>query len=168
MIKGGSGFMDNSVFRKSSIDRVSSPEQLNDYIRVSNPSIWIILAAVIILLGSVLVWSIYGTLETTIDKKGISRDGEVVCYLPVSSEISKGMAAKIGDKEGIITGISDTPISKQELEKLYGDREEYTLYAISPAEWSYEVNIDVEGLANGIVDVSIILESINPISFLLN
>ncbi len=29
--------MENQIFRKKSIERVSSPEQLNDYVRVSNP-----------------------------------------------------------------------------------------------------------------------------------
>ena len=67
--------MNNSVFRQSSIDRVQSPEQLNDYIKVSNPSAWIIIIAAIILLVSVLVWSIFGTLEmnknvTTTDENG--------------------------------------------------------------------------------------------------
>jgi hypothetical protein len=50
--------MNENIFRKQSIDRISSPEQLNDYIKVSNPSIWIILTAVIVLLAAVLVWSI--------------------------------------------------------------------------------------------------------------
>lgn len=67
--------MNKTVFRQSSIDRVQSPEQLNDYIKVSNPSGWVIIIAAIILLGSILVWSIFGTVEinekvTTIDKNG--------------------------------------------------------------------------------------------------
>ena len=40
--------MDNKLFRKNSLERVSSPEQLNDYVKVSSPGIWIILAAVIV------------------------------------------------------------------------------------------------------------------------
>lgn len=67
--------MNKSLFRQSSIDRVQSPEQLNDYIKVSNPSAWIVLIAAIILLVSVIVWSIFGTIEmnksiTTIDENG--------------------------------------------------------------------------------------------------
>ena len=31
--------MDNQIFRKKNIERVSSPEQLNDYVRVSNPGV---------------------------------------------------------------------------------------------------------------------------------
>lgn len=29
--------MSDQIFRKKSLDRISSPEQLNDYIRVANP-----------------------------------------------------------------------------------------------------------------------------------
>jgi hypothetical protein len=70
--------MNNSIFRKSSIDRVQSPEQLNDYIRVSNPSAWIIVIATIILLGSVLVWSVFGTLEMEKKVTSVDENGNVV------------------------------------------------------------------------------------------
>ena len=55
-------YNEKQIFRKSSIDRVSSPEQLNDYIRISNPSVWMVLAAVIVLLAGVCVWGIFGHL----------------------------------------------------------------------------------------------------------
>lgn len=45
-----------SIFRKTSIDRISSPERLNDYIKVSNPGVWIVLAAVAVLLAAALIW----------------------------------------------------------------------------------------------------------------
>ncbi|MCL2839926.1 MAG: hypothetical protein FWE05_04055 [Defluviitaleaceae bacterium] len=47
-----------NIFRKESLDKMSSPEKLNDYIKVSNPSVWIILGAIAIMLISVIVWSI--------------------------------------------------------------------------------------------------------------
>ena len=37
--------MASSIFREKSLKRISSPEQLNDYIKVSQPSVWIALAA---------------------------------------------------------------------------------------------------------------------------
>ena len=52
-----------SIFRQKSIDRVSSPEQLNDYIRVTTPSVWLVLAAIILLLVGMLAWSVLGTVE---------------------------------------------------------------------------------------------------------
>ena len=38
--------MKNQLFREKSMERVSSPEQLNDYIRGANPSVWLALAVV--------------------------------------------------------------------------------------------------------------------------
>lgn len=37
--------MNNGIFREDSMKRVSSSEQLGDYICVSNPSVWMVLAA---------------------------------------------------------------------------------------------------------------------------
>ena len=51
------------IFRKPAIDSLSSPEQLTDYIRVTAPSVWIILTASIILLGSLFVWAASGRVE---------------------------------------------------------------------------------------------------------
>ena len=47
-----------NIFRKDNLDRMSSPEKLNDYIKVSNPSVWIILAAIGIMLAATVVWGI--------------------------------------------------------------------------------------------------------------
>ena len=43
--------MDNKLFRQSSMDRISSPEELNEYLRVVRPSVWLALAAIIMLLA---------------------------------------------------------------------------------------------------------------------
>lgn len=53
----------NSVFREKSMQRVSSPEQLNDYIRVTTPSVWLVLAAIILLLVGMLAWSVFSMVE---------------------------------------------------------------------------------------------------------
>lgn len=47
-----------NIFRKESLEKMSSPEKLNDYIKVSNPSVWVILGAIAVLLISIIVWSI--------------------------------------------------------------------------------------------------------------
>lgn len=52
-----------SVYREKSMERVYSPEQLDDYIRVTTPSVWIALIALVVLLLGILAWSIFGTIE---------------------------------------------------------------------------------------------------------
>ncbi len=53
----------SELFRKKAMDRVQSPEQLNDYIRVTTPSVWLVLIALIILLVGVFAWAIAGTVS---------------------------------------------------------------------------------------------------------
>ena len=67
-----------TVFRKKTLDRISSPEQLTDYLRVTNPGIWVLLAAIICLLVGLCVWSMAGTLETVSDGKAKVENGQAV------------------------------------------------------------------------------------------
>lgn len=69
--------MNSSIFRRKSMDKISSPEQMNDYIRVANPSVWMILAAIIVLLIGVCVWGMYGQLDTKLQTGGICEDGKL-------------------------------------------------------------------------------------------
>lgn len=69
---GTQGNGTSGIFREKSIKRVSSPEQLNDYIRVTSPSVWIILLAIILLLAGIVVWTLFGTVSYE-DASGIVR-----------------------------------------------------------------------------------------------
>jgi hypothetical protein len=70
----------SGVFREKSMDRVSSPEQLNDYIRVTTPSVWLVLAALLLLLVGILAWCVLGTVETT-DQNGTTRQVHPSSYV---------------------------------------------------------------------------------------
>ena len=43
--------MENGIFRKKSLDKISSPEQFNQYLCVVNTGVWLVLAAVFLLLS---------------------------------------------------------------------------------------------------------------------
>ncbi len=58
---------EKSIFRKKSIDRVTSPEQLDDYIKVTTPSVWLILLATVILIAGALFWAFFGTIHVNTD-----------------------------------------------------------------------------------------------------
>lgn len=70
----------NSIFRNKSIDRVSSPEQLTDYIRVTTPAVWIILLAVTLLLAGTLIWGIFGEIRVNTDS-GVKTVAPISCIL---------------------------------------------------------------------------------------
>ncbi|MBQ4431988.1 MAG: hypothetical protein II877_10845 [Synergistaceae bacterium] len=43
--------------------KISSPEQLNSYIRVTSPGAWIVLASVLVFLAGLFVWIFFGELK---------------------------------------------------------------------------------------------------------
>ena len=59
------------IFKKNDNVKVSSPEQLNDYIRVTTPSVWLMLFVLLIMLAGLILWSIFGTVSA------VGSDGEV-------------------------------------------------------------------------------------------
>ena len=56
--------MDHQLFRKESIDRISSPEEMHDYMRVTSPKLWMILSAVIALLVGFIVYASTSVMES--------------------------------------------------------------------------------------------------------
>lgn len=133
---------DQRIFRRKTIDRISSPERLNDYLRVTNPGVWVLLAAVILLLSGIFAWSIMGTLETTADVKIIVEDHAAV-VVPLGSEtLTDGMPLRISG-------------------------EEYRIAAASSDEYGRSVGNAEVWLPDGTYDGIVVTETVHPISFLL-
>ena len=98
--------MDQNLFRKKSIERISSPEQLNDYLRVTSPSIWIILAAVIVLLCGLLIWSSVTTIESSVEGSAEVKNGVMTIRFTDQAKaknVEKGMVVKVGDTETTVS-----------------------------------------------------------------
>jgi len=54
------------IFRKSSLDRLASPEQLDSLIRVTSPRAWLALAAIGGLLLTALLWGVFGSIPSKV------------------------------------------------------------------------------------------------------
>ncbi len=159
--------MAESIFRKESLDKVSSPEQLNNYIRVSSPSIWLVLGAAVVLLVSMLVWAVFGTLPTTVTLNGVQNGGELVCYAPDISSVDVGDSIIInGVESGKVTAISKKPVSLENVSSQYSD--EYTLYSLNLSEWNYVINTDIPAENEDVIQLQIVVDNVSPISFIWN
>ena len=73
---------ENKIFREKNLDAMESPEVLNDYLRVTSPGVWLILAAVTALLIGGILWSVFGHINTTAQLAVSTREGSSVCYVP--------------------------------------------------------------------------------------
>ena len=154
------------LFRQSAYARVTSPEQLGDYIRVANPGVWLVLAAIVILLAALLIWSAMGTLPTTIDETCVAAQGVLTCYRADVSDIAPGMRVRIGNASGTVTAVSDRPDSSREVGNRYSD--DYTLHMLGIEDWNYEITIDAPEVRDGLVEATIVTGEVHPISFIFN
>ena len=157
--------MNEQLFRKKSVDKVSSPEQLNEYIRVANPGVWMVLAAIVILLAGVVVWGFIGHLDPTLDTAIVCENGEAVIYVKEADteKVEVGMTVRVGDKEYAVSEISAEPV------RVDGAMSEYAIHlgGLTEGEWVYAVKVSGD-FADGVQKAEIVIESISPISFILN
>ncbi len=155
--------MDNSLFRKKSIDALTSPEDVNKYMKVANPAIWVIVAAIVILLAGIIVWSCVGRVQSTASGVCVC-DGES-SYVCVSestlSEIKIGMNAKVNNKEYKITGITGQPVLAQQSLPAYA----IYLGGFSTTDFVYILTIN-GNLEEGTYPATIVKEDIRLIDYL--
>lgn len=136
--------MENRLFRKETIDRISSPEQLQDYMKVTNPGIWMVLSAVIALLVGLIILASTRNIETLLPVQAVANEGVVTIALP------EGNAS--GVREGMILRIAGQEIP---IDYIYDDE---------GGQPTVSAKMD---LPDGQYDAQIVTESIRPITFLL-
>jgi hypothetical protein len=159
--------MNNHLFRKKNVERVTSPEQLNDYIHVSNPSAWTVLAAFTILLVGVCIWGIFGRLDTKLSVVAVKEDESVVCCVREADyeKIRVGMIVEIGGEEFAVTDIANTPVLVDEAITDYAKH----VGMLADGEWIYYVYTDCPAALEGnVFSAEIIIERINPLYFVTN
>ena len=131
-----------TVFRQKTLDRISSPEQLTDYLRVTNPGIWVVLVAVILLLAGIFAWSMVGTLETTAEVTVIVED-HVAQIVPAGAEtLESGMPLHIAGQEFMIA-------------------------AAETDDYGRVTGAAEVGLPDGTYEGTVVVDSTRPIDFLL-
>ena len=69
--------MDYQFLRQERADKLSSPEQLNDYLQVAGTGVWITLAAVILLLAGAIFWASVTTVNSTVSCTAEFRNGMI-------------------------------------------------------------------------------------------
>lgn len=81
------------------MNRISSPEQLNDYLRVTNPRIWMLLAAVILIVTGLLLWSSFATVESYVTGTARASGGDLVVTFDdpaKAANVKAGMEMTVG------------------------------------------------------------------------
>lgn len=138
--------MNNEIFRKKSLDRVNSPEALEDYIQVTNPGVWLVMGAIIALLIGACVWGFFGRMESTVSASAISENGSVSCSVSGDriASIAVGMTVHINNTNGTVETVS-----------------------LDSKSGMFHISIAAD-VPEGIYPIEIVTESIRPMDLIFN
>lgn len=86
------------IFRKVSLERLSSPEQLDQLVQVTDPQGWLSLTALTVLILGALVWGIWGSVPTQAHGEGILlRQGGVSDLVSAAAGQVSEVLVNVGD-----------------------------------------------------------------------
>ena len=129
------------IFREKTLKRISSPDELSEYLHVTSPGVWLVLLAVILLLAGTAVWSAVGSLETTVQVQVSVEDGRG-SFAAANASLEPGMTLRVGSYETKVESV------------------ETDAYGRSAGEARVS-------LQDGMYDGEVVTETVHPISFLL-
>lgn len=165
-----------NIFRQESLDRIESPEKLDQYIKVSRPTTWVVLAGLLIVTLGALIWSFSGTLPEIMQTRGVTMTGNQVSLFvePANLELVKtGDAVEItlpdqSKVSGTVSEVGKIPLSAVDLAEEIN--EQWIVEQISTDLYTYEILVTTdENIPAGlIVDGDVTVREIHPIEYLLN
>ena len=86
----------NRIFSKEALDKLRSPERLDMLFPITTPTGWVMMAAIIVLLFSILLWSIFGAFTVKANGMGLIMDSAGVVNV---SHISGDLIAQLEQAE---------------------------------------------------------------------
>lgn len=87
-----------SLFREASLDRLSSPEQLDSLVKITNPAGWLVLLTLIILIMTAILWGVYGSIPTKVlGSSVLIKTGGVFNVSVPSTGLITDIAVVVGD-----------------------------------------------------------------------
>lgn len=123
--------MSSGIFRKVSLERLSSPEQLDQLVSVTNPRAWFALIAIGCILATTLLWSIFGSVPTRVNGQGIiiksygvynithTEGGQISdVRVAVGDVVKRGDVVARIDQPDLVEQINDLKTEYEHLKKL--------------------------------------------------
>lgn len=105
-------------FRKAALEKLSTPERLDQLIKVTSPKGWIALMTIALVLVTGITWSFFGNVKTKLNVMGVLLGGEIHEVVATSQGQLVNLKVDIGDvvSEGDVIAIIEQPELFQQLE----------------------------------------------------
>ena len=109
--------MARRVFRKAALERLSSPEQLDQLIQVTHPQSWLLLLSLLAVLLAFVLWGLFGSVKTRVQGQGILLGGNVYDLAPLAAGQITRLTVGVGEMvtAGAVVAEVDQPDLAQQL-----------------------------------------------------
>lgn len=153
------------LFREKNMEQIESPEALNDYLQVTSPGVWIVLAAIVVFLLGACIWGAFGHIDSTVKVAVIADGKETICLVPQSA-LSSVVEYRNVRVDSMEYELSPETIEPQVVSE---DINIYWLLAgnLNIGDIVYQIPL-TESLNEGIYSGTIVTETLSPMSLLLN
>jgi hypothetical protein len=170
------------VFRKVSLDRLASPEQLDMLMRVTNPRSWLALAAIVLMLIAGIAWSITTELPIAVSAPVLlhanADSAQATLYLTPddSARVAEGMVVEIeqmggtGDSvTGRIVHINPEPLTPENVAASLGNPSLTGLLVSQPLVFQVDIALDAQPatVADSLGTATITIGSYRPITLFI-
>lgn len=107
-------------FRKAALEKLSTPEKLDQLIKVTSPKGWIALLTIALVLATGITWSFVGSVKTKLNVVGVLLGGEIHEVVATSQGQLINLNVNIGDTvtEGDIVATVEQPELFQQVEEV--------------------------------------------------
>lgn len=115
------GLQKRALFREKSLQRLSDPEKLDEAMRIVAFKDWVLLGGFAVLVGGILLWSVYGSIPATVYGRGvILRPRTVVPFAAPSSGYFIAAKMRTGQviKPGQVLGVIAQPEMQSKLQQM--------------------------------------------------
>lgn len=175
------------VFRRSTMNRVTSSDELDHYIKVTNPSAWAVTLAALLLICGIITWSVIAIVPVTVETIGVTVPNDdpnkvtVLCWVDetTADRINEsGMKASVDGIEAEDAMLGETPMSFFEVVSFLDI--DYFAEKVQLENWNYLVSIELDtdpthtdyavetSMGEGhLVPVSIVVSETRPINIVL-
>ena len=100
--------MREPIFRKKSLERLSSPDELNDYIHVTGASVWAVLIAVMLVIAGLFVWAHFTSVQSYASGRATAANGVLTISFSdqeTAKKVNAGMTATVGELQTEIESV---------------------------------------------------------------
>lgn len=129
-----------SIFNETARKRLTTPDDLDKYLQVTNPSVWTLLIACTALLAGILTWGTFGSISTSVSGTSVVMDdGRILCFLNTedAKKVHVGDVASVGGQPVKVSSITTVPSSSTEARKILGS--DYLTSVLFTGDWAYMV-----------------------------